>query len=134
MKPYTNAVPTPKQYNFNYRLSPARMVTEGAFGQLKGRWRILLRKCESNTSELKIAPLACLVLHNICIDLGDTFPRKLDLTLDPVTNQRRSRVKVRELLQMRECEKIRDTCYQGLLVGDALAEKFWLEKETSIIK
>ena len=35
---------------------------------------------------------------------------------------------------MRECEKIRDTCYQGLLVRDALAEKFWLEKETGIIK
>ena len=81
-----------------------------------------------------MAALACLVLHNICIDLGDTLPRKLDLTIDPVTNQRRSRAKVRELLQMRECEKIRDTCYQGLLVRDALAEKFWLEKETGIIK
>lgn len=134
MKPYTNAVSTPKQYNFNYRLSRARMVTEGAFGQLKGRWRILLRKCESSTSELKIAALACLVLHNICIDLGDTLPRKLDLTIDPVTNQGRSRAKVRELLQMRECEKIRDTSYQGLLVRDALAEKFWSEKETGIIK
>lgn len=134
MKPYTNAVSTPKQYNFNYRLSRARMVTEGAFGQLKGRWRILLRKCESSTSEVKIAALACLVLHNICIDLGDTLPRKLDLTIDPVTNQGRSRAKVRELLQMRECEKIRDTSYQGLLVRDALAEKFWLEKETGIIK
>lgn len=134
MKPYTNAVSTPKQYNFNYGLSRARMVTEGAFGQLKGRWRILLRKCESSTSELKIAALACLVLHNICIDLGDTLPRKLDLTIDPVTNQGRSRAKVRELLQMRECEKIRDTSYQGLLVRDALAEKFWLEKETGIIK
>ena len=96
--------------------------------------RILLRKCESSTSELKIAVLACLVLHNICIDLGDTLPRKLDLTIDPVTNQGRSRAKVRELLQMRECVKIRDTSYQGLLVRDALAEKFWLEKETGIIK
>ena len=62
------------------------------------------------------------------------MPRKLDLTIDPVTNQGRSRAKVRKLLQMRECEKIRDTSYQGLLVRDALAEKFWLEKETGIIK
>ena len=37
MKPYTNAVLTEKQKYFNYRLSRARMVTEGAYGQLKGR-------------------------------------------------------------------------------------------------
>lgn len=45
MKPFTNAVLTPQQRYFNYRLSRGRMVTEGAYGQLKGRWRIL-RKCE----------------------------------------------------------------------------------------
>ena len=38
MKPNTNAVLTPQQRNFNYRLSIARTVTEGAYGQLKGRW------------------------------------------------------------------------------------------------
>ena len=133
MKPYTNASPTPKQYYFNYRLSRARMVTEGAFGQLKSRWRILLRKCESKTSELTVTALACMVLHNICIDRGDTLPRKLDVTIDPTTNQRRSRAKVRELLQMRECEKVKDTCHQGSLVRDPLAEKLWLEKETGSI-
>ena len=69
MKPHTNEVPTPKQYNFNYRLIRARMVTEGAFGQLKGRWRILLRKCESNTSELNIAAFACVILHKILLTL-----------------------------------------------------------------
>ena len=30
-KPYVNAVLTPQQRNFNYRLSRARMVTEGAY-------------------------------------------------------------------------------------------------------
>ena len=35
LKPYTNAVLTPQQRYFNYRLSRARMVTEGAYGQLK---------------------------------------------------------------------------------------------------
>ena len=44
LKPYTNAVLTPQQRYFNYRLSRARMVTAGAYGQLKGRWRVLLRK------------------------------------------------------------------------------------------
>ena len=47
MKPYTNAVLTPSQRYFNYRLSRARLVIEGACGQLKGRWRMLMRKSES---------------------------------------------------------------------------------------
>ena len=50
LKPYTNAVLTEKQRYFNYRLSRARMVTEGAYGQLKGRWRVLLRKNERTFS------------------------------------------------------------------------------------
>ena len=44
MKPYSNALLTPKQRYFNYHLSRARMVTKECYGQLKGRWRILLRK------------------------------------------------------------------------------------------
>jgi hypothetical protein len=34
LKPYTDAVLSDKMRYFNYRLSRARMVTEGAFGQL----------------------------------------------------------------------------------------------------
>ena len=44
MKPHTNAVLTEKQKYFNYRR--ARMVTEGAYGQPKGGWRVLFRKNE----------------------------------------------------------------------------------------
>jgi hypothetical protein len=73
----------------NYRLSRARMVTEGAYGQLKGRWRILLRKCESTNEEVRRCALACVVLHNVCIERGDTISQKLDLTTDPLTQQRR---------------------------------------------
>ena len=40
MKPYVNAAMTSQQKYFNYRLSRARMVTEAAYGQLKGRWRL----------------------------------------------------------------------------------------------
>ncbi|XP_033103786.1 protein ANTAGONIST OF LIKE HETEROCHROMATIN PROTEIN 1-like [Anneissia japonica] len=58
---------------FNYRLSKARMVVERSFGMLKGRWRILMKR---NDSELKHIPnmvLACCILHNMCIENGDVY-------------------------------------------------------------
>ena len=70
-KPFTNAVLTRQQHCFNHRLSRARMVTKCAYGQLKGRWRGLERKCESTPEIVRMVTLACIVLHNICIELGD---------------------------------------------------------------
>lgn len=133
MKPYSNAVLTPKQRYYNYRLSRARMVTEGCYGQLKGRWRVLLRKCESSKEEVKTATLACMVLHNVCIDRGETLSKKLDLTLDPVTNQQRDRNRIREILQMLPCEKVRDSCQQADIIQNTLADKLFLEKQTGIV-
>ncbi|CAB4021662.1 Hypothetical predicted protein [Paramuricea clavata] len=88
MKPFTDAVLSEKQRYFNYRLSRARMVTEGAYGQLKGRWHVLLRKCESSSEKVRINVLACMVLHNICLTQKDTIPKKLDLSVDPSTNEK----------------------------------------------
>ena len=129
MKPYTNAVLTKKQSNFNYRLSRARMVTEGAFGQMKGRWRVLLRKMESEADQVKTTALACIVLHNICIDKGETLSRKLDPTVDPLTNERRDRDTIRSLLQMRSCNKIKDTTAKAEQIRNALCKKLWQEVE-----
>ena len=133
MKPYGNAVLTPEQRYFNYRLSRARMVTEECYGQLKGRWRILLRKCEGSKEEVRVATLACMVLHNLCIDRGDTISKKLNFTVDPVTNQRRDRQQICELLQMTSCEKIRDSSHQANVIRDALAAKLFLEKQTGLV-
>ena len=101
MKPYSNAILTKEQRYFNYRLSRARMVVEGAYGQLKGRWRFLLRKSESNHFEVKMATLACMVLHNVCLEQGDTLPAKLDLTIDTLTNEKRDRATIRDVLLMK---------------------------------
>lgn len=130
MKPYTNATLTVEQRYFNYRLSRARMVTEGAFGQLKSRWRVLLRKCDSNHEAVRNSTLACMVLHNVCIERGDTISKKQDITLDPLTNEKRPRVEVRKLLKMRSCEKIRDNSAQGTIVRNGLARKLMLERTT----
>ncbi|XP_038050624.1 protein ANTAGONIST OF LIKE HETEROCHROMATIN PROTEIN 1-like [Patiria miniata] len=129
MKPYTDAVLTPKQRYFNYRLSRARMTTEGAYGRLKGRWRVLQRKCESIPENVRSATLACIVLHNICIDRGDTVSTKLDMTNDPATGERRDRDKIRALLHMNLSPPVRNTNRQAETTRSCLATKFWREKE-----
>ena len=130
MKPFTNAVLNPQQRYFNYRLSRARMVTEGAYGQLKGRWRVLLRKSESNRDQVRITTLACMVLHNICIMQGDTISQKLDLSNESNGQEKRSREEIRKLLQMTDCPSVRDVSFEASKVRNALCEKLWLEKET----
>ena len=85
MKPCTNANPTIQQR------ARARMVTEGAFRQLNGRWRILFRRCECSQENTKKAALACVVLHNIILEKGDTITRETDLAIDPKTGNRRDR-------------------------------------------
>lgn len=129
MKPYTYALLAPQQRNFNYRLSRACMVTEGAYGQLKGRWRVLLQKSQSSQDTVRVTTLACMVLHNVCIARGDAISKKLDLSLD-ANGQKRNREEIRKLLQMRNCSSIRDSSQEANKVRNAFCEKLWLEKET----
>ena len=123
LKPYGNAVLTAKQRYFNYRLSRARMVTEGAYGQLKGRWRILHRKCESSAKEVKIITLACVILHNICLSQNDQLPRYWDITTDLKTNE-----EIREMLDMTKAKKVKDSEKEAIKIRNALADRFWKEK------
>lgn len=105
------------------------MVTECAYGQLKGRWRVLERKCESPPEIVRMVTLACIVLHNICIERGDTISRKLDLTFDPLTNNRRDRDEIRRLLLMRNCQRVNENSYQASCIRNALSQMFWREKQ-----
>ena len=50
-------LPDDKQY-FNYKHSRARLVTEGAFGRLKSRFRVFFPKCKSNQETTKLHGLA----------------------------------------------------------------------------
>ena len=47
------------------------MSIEEAYGELKGKWRVLQRKCESAQEEVRDNTLACIVLSNggtLCVD------------------------------------------------------------------
>ena len=43
LKPHGDAILPEKRRYFNYRLSRAWMISEGAFGKLKGRWQVFLK-------------------------------------------------------------------------------------------
>ena len=73
-KPYGYVVLTEKKHYFNYRLIHAAMVSEGAFGKLKSRFRVLHRKCKSSTESVKAMGLATIVLHTIYLEMGDILP------------------------------------------------------------
>lgn len=132
-KPYTNAVLSEKQRYFNYRLSRARMVVESAYGMLKSRWRVLHRKCDSNNETMKVKTLACIVLHNICIDQGETVPKSLNLTVNPETQQSRPRDIIRNLLHMTRSHSVKSTTKSAILIRNALTKKFWKEQETGVV-
>ena len=54
VKPYPDrGCLTPEQGKVNVKSSALRSVAERAFGTLKGRWRIVLKKIEQKTSTLK---------------------------------------------------------------------------------
>ena len=132
-KPYSNSSLTKEESNFNYRLSRVRMFTEAAFGVLKGWWRILHRKCELTKHVIKIYSLACIVLHNICIENGDTMPRLWDINVDDISNQRRPSEEVRELLMMRTSRTVPDRHFGAEAVRDALKKIMGRKPNTDFV-
>ena len=90
---------TPDEREFNKKLSAARSVVERAFGMLKGRWRLLLKKVEQQTRTLRKTVLAACVLHNICVDCGDSDSDDNDSEDDYEGPLREGGAEVREALK-----------------------------------
>ena len=61
------------QRRFNYRLSRARVAVEDAYGRLKGQWRCLSKRNDTDVSDLPDLIAACCVLHNLCEIHGERF-------------------------------------------------------------
>ena len=101
-------------------------------GQLKGRWRILLCKSEGNPNESKIATLACMVLHNICINAGDTLPLKLCVTVNPSIFQKRDREDILAILMMTSSSKTHAPLINEVKkVRIAIKDGLWNELEST---
>eukprot|EP00794_Sanderia_malayensis_P012533 gene12533-13819_t len=52
-----------------------------------------------------MATLACMVLHNVCLEKKEQLPSSLDVSIDPSTQRRRDRATIRDLLLMRVSKK-----------------------------
>ena len=62
-----------EEYHWNYVQSSTRMCIERAFGMLKGRWRILLKRLDVHLKNVPDLVSTCLVMHNMCLIFGDHF-------------------------------------------------------------
>ena len=54
---------TQGQKQFNYHLSTARVVSENAFGRLKGQWQCLIKCIDMKPEKIPIVITACCTLH-----------------------------------------------------------------------
>ena len=70
IKPYNENTRDPRKRYLNKRLCLARVVSEHAYGMLKGR-RILYKKTECKLKNIRHVIMACIALHNICIARDD---------------------------------------------------------------
>ena len=71
VKPWPGINLSPEKTIFNNRHSSARMSIEQAFGLLKSRWRILMKRQDTEFHHLHCLITACFILHNICINNND---------------------------------------------------------------
>ena len=74
----------PKKRFYNARLCGARVVTENAYGMLKGRWRFIYKKCEAKMRNVKYVLMACVLLHNLCIERRDPCNPRWKLRVDQI--------------------------------------------------
>jgi len=56
-----------KEANWNFIQSSTRMCVERAFGILKGRWRMIMKRSEIPLKNMPDIVATCIVLHNLCI-------------------------------------------------------------------
>ena len=86
------------------------------------------QKMWEQEDSFKIICHAVIVLHSLCIGMGDVLPRAWDLDYDDYENKKRPTEAVRELLRMKKCRKMPDASKQASIIRNCLKDKFWREK------
>ena len=56
-----------KDINWNFIQSSTRMCVGRAFGILKGRWSMIMKRCEVSLWRMLDIIATCVVLHSLCI-------------------------------------------------------------------
>ena len=83
MKPFPEGTRDRDEIKFNKQLSSARVKVESAFGVLKNRWRILMKRLDSSVEFAIRCAVACAALHNIFLRNGDDWDEGYDDGEDP---------------------------------------------------
>ena len=76
---------------FNRKVSSARVVAERAFGILKARWRRLLKRIDTEISNVSDQIVACSVLHNISQENGEEYIDMDGVLAEILRNEREAR-------------------------------------------
>ena len=66
IKPYPGINLPGYKTNFNNIQSSARIFIEQSFSRLKSRWRILLKRQDTEQHNMNFVITSCFILHNVC--------------------------------------------------------------------
>ncbi|XP_023235760.1 protein ANTAGONIST OF LIKE HETEROCHROMATIN PROTEIN 1-like [Centruroides sculpturatus] len=73
MRPILHSNLSKEEENFNNSISNVLTAIKETFARLKGRWKILMRRCDIKLEDVNKIIVACCILHNICEKNGDAF-------------------------------------------------------------
>ena len=105
MKAFPDTTGDPAEINFNKKLRSARVVSEHAYGMLKGRWQLLYKKVDCNKKNIKRIIMCGITLHNICIHLNDPCKRRWRLDVQELNLIRGRHHGIRDKNEVRRIRK-----------------------------
>ena len=85
---------------FNLKARSARVVAERAFGILKARWCCLLKRIDTENTNVSDQIIACSVLHSICQENGEEYIDTDGVPAEILRNEREARRRVPQVFNI----------------------------------